>query len=88
MSFSYNSASQLIQLTQTNTAYNYRESNNKTGIYAPNWPEPVTSPSTTGTSATNTNGNLTNDVDVPYGYDMDETTGLVSAVGTRQRRRA
>lgn len=77
--FSYNAAGQISQLEQSNAQYTYRESMNRTGAYAVNGlnqydaiaGQPITHDS---------RGNLTNDGEVAYTYDMENR--LVSASGS------
>jgi RHS repeat-associated protein len=77
--FSYNPASQLRQLVQTNDAYNYRESNNRAGVYVPNGLNQYAKVGGTDYSY-DANGNLTGDGELTYAYDMENH--LVSASGT------
>lgn len=71
--FTYNPASQLTQLTQSNNLYSYVGNSNKTGAYVPNGLNQYTS--ITGLTITyDNNGNLTKDAsesNLTYTYDME-----------------
>ncbi|MEJ0085781.1 MAG: RHS repeat-associated core domain-containing protein [Pseudomonadota bacterium] len=77
--FSYNPAGQVTQLIQANAQYNYTEAANRTGTYVPNRLNQYAAIAGTAISH-DTNGNLTNDGDLVYSYDIENR--LIGASGT------
>ncbi|HVY23972.1 MAG TPA: RHS repeat-associated core domain-containing protein [Steroidobacteraceae bacterium] len=68
--FGYNAASQITQLTQSNTTYSYQGNDNKTGAYAPNGLNQYKT--INGVSiGYDPNGNETSDGTNTYTYDME-----------------
>ena len=68
--FRYNPASQIVQLTQSNSQYTYAETQSRVGAYIPNGLNQYTS--IAGQTITyDANGNLTGDGTLTYTYDME-----------------
>jgi RHS repeat-associated protein len=79
--FAYNPASQVVSLTQSNTAYNYAEAKNRVGGYGVNGLNQYTAIDGQGIGYDSA-GNLTSDgAGFIYTYDMENR--LVATAGTR-----